>query len=42
MNFDPLLGDQPTYTIPQLEDEQKKLSEEYPKYRLISNRSTIY
>ena len=27
MNFDPLLGEQPTYNIPQLEEEQKKLSE---------------
>lgn len=27
MSFDPLLGEQPTYNIPQLEEEQKKLSE---------------
>lgn len=27
MNFDPLLGEQPAYNIPQLEEEQKKLSE---------------
>lgn len=27
MNFDPLLGEQSTYNIPQLEEEQKKLSE---------------
>ena len=27
MNFDPLLGDSPAYTIPQLEDEQKKIAE---------------
>lgn len=28
MNFDPLLGDQPTtYSIPQLEEEQKKISQ---------------
>ena len=27
MNFDPLLGDSPTYTIPQLEEEQKKIAE---------------
>lgn len=27
MNFDPLLGEQPAYTIPQLEDEQKKIAE---------------
>lgn len=27
MNFDPLLGEQPTYNIHQLEEEQKKLSE---------------
>lgn len=27
MNFDPLLGEQPTYTLPQLEEEQKKIAE---------------
>ena len=27
MNFDPLLSEQPSYTIPQLEEEQKKIAE---------------
>lgn len=36
MNFDPLLGEQPTYNIPQLEEEQKKISEKLE--RLKRNR----
>lgn len=27
MNFDPLLGEQPTYNLPQLEEEQKRIAE---------------